>query len=429
VSQIIEFVDTPERVLLVGVGLPEMGKSEPQESLEELSRLANTAGAEVIDKIIQYRDRPDAAYFIGKGKAEEIALLWGASNISSVIFDMDLSPAQTRNLEEVIGGKVIDRSRLILDIFAQHARTKEAMLEVELAQLAYQLPRLTRLWTHLSRQVSGTGTRTGGIGTRGPGETQLELDRRLIRGRILYLKQAMDKIRQNRDLERKSRKGLLNVSLVGYTNAGKSTLLNTLTNEKLYTDDKLFSTLDPTTRAVHLTDKYNVLMTDTVGFIKRLPHHLIASFRATLEEVKYSDLLLHVVDASQSNVYEQIVAVEEVLSELEALDKPTITVFNKMDKLDDRSDLNILKNKYPNNVELSAISGQGLDNLRAMLLKIAAKDEIEISVNIPQNEGKMLNYIYTHGEVFEKTFEDNHVSIKARMDKKYTGKLERFLAT
>ncbi|MBM3211820.1 GTPase HflX, partial [Candidatus Poribacteria bacterium] len=395
-SQIIEFVDTPERVLLVGVGLPEMGKSEPQESLEELSRLANTAGAEVIDKIIQYRDRPDAAYFIGKGKAEEIALLWGASNISSVIFDMDLSPAQTRNLEEVIGGKVIDRSRLILDIFAQHARTKEAMLEVELAQLAYQLPRLTRLWTHLSRQVSGTGTRTGGIGTRGPGETQLELDRRLIRGRILYLKQAMDKIRQNRDLERKSRKGLLNVSLVGYTNAGKSTLLNTLTNEKLYTDDKLFSTLDPTTRAVHLTDKYNVLMTDTVGFIKRLPHHLIASFRATLEEVKYSDLLLHVVDASQSNVYEQIVAVEEVLSELEALDKPTITVFNKMDKLDDRSDLNILKNKYPNNVELSAISGQGLDNLRAMLLKIAAKDEIEISVNIPQNEGKMLNYIYTH---------------------------------
>jgi GTP-binding protein HflX len=426
-NQTIELYEAPEKVILVGVGLSDMSKSEPHDSLEELARLADTAGAEVIDKVIQYRDHPDSAYFIGKGKAEEITILREASDASSLIFDMDLSPAQTRNLEEITKGKVIDRSRLILDIFAQHARTKEAMLEVELAQLEYQLPRLTRMWTHLSRQVSGAGTKSGGIGTRGPGETQLEIDRRLIRNRMFNLKQALEKVRQNRQLERQNRKGILNMSLVGYTNAGKSTLLNALANESLYTDDKLFSTLDPTTRAVHLSDKYDVLLTDTVGFIKRLPHHLIASFRATLEEVGYSDMLLHVVDASQSNMQGQVLAVETVLRELKALDKPTIMVFNKMDRLEDRANLQELKHKYPNNIEVSALSGQGLDKLKSMLLDIASKNEIEINVNVPQTEGQIVNYIYNHGEVLERKFIDNLVQIRARMDRKYAGKLEKYI--
>ena len=331
-DQVTEYTEVAERVLLVTVGLSGVSREEVEDSLDELARLADTAGAEVIDQVIQHRGRPDAAYFIGKGKAEEIATLYEASDASSVIFDVDLSPAQTRNLEEVINGKIIDRARLILDIFALHARTKEAMLEVELAQLEYQLPRLTRLWTHLSRQVSGAGTRSGGIGTRGPGETQLSIDRRLLRTRMSHLKRSLDKIRRNRQLERRSREDMLTIALVGYTNAGKSTLLNALANENLYTDDKLFSTLDSTTRAVHLSDNHDVLLTDTVGFIRRLPHHLIASFRATLEEVSKARMLLHVVDISQANAQEQILAVEEVLKELDALDKPTLMVFNKVDR-------------------------------------------------------------------------------------------------
>jgi GTP-binding protein HflX len=393
-DQVTDYTEVAERALLVGVGLSGMSQSDVEESLDELARLADTAGAEVIDRVIQHRERPDAAYFIGRGKAEEIATLYAASDASLVIFDVDLSPAQTRSLEGMINGKIIDRARLILDIFALHARTKEAMVEVELAQLEYQLPRLTRMWTHLSRQVSGARIRSGGIGTRGPGEKQLEIDRRLLRARMSHLKRSLGKLRRNRQLERQNREDMFTIALVGYTNAGKSTLLNVLANENLYTDDKLFSTLDSTTRAAHLSDNHDVLLTDTVGFIRRLPHNLIASFRATLDEVNEARMLLHVADVSQPSAQEQILAVEEVLKELDALDKPTLMVFNKIDKLEDMSEfvadakfnLPVLRYKYPNNVEISALSGQGLDDLKARLLEIASEDEVEIDVDIPQSD-------------------------------------------
>jgi len=428
-DQITDYTEVAERALLVGVGLSGVSRSDVEDSLDELARLADTAGAEVIDRITQYRERPDAAYFIGKGKAEEIATLYAASDASSVIFDVDLSPAQTRNLEAVINGKVIDRTRLILDIFALHARTKEAMLEVELAQLEYQLPRLTRMWTHLSRQVSGARARSGGIGTRGPGETQLELDRRLLRTRMYHLRHSLDKIRRNHQLERRSREDMFTIALVGYTNAGKSTLLNALADENLYTDDKLFSTLDSTTRVVHLSGNHDVLLTDTVGFIRRLPHHLIASFRATLEQVKEARMLLHVVDVSQSSAQEQILAVEEVLKELDALDKPTLMVFNKIDRLEDMSELPILRHRYPNNAEISALSGEGLDDLKDKLLEIASKDEVEIDVDIPHKEGQIVNYIHNHGEVLEQEFRGDLVHMRARMDRKHAGKLDKFMTS
>ena len=418
-----QILQNAEKALLVGVRLSGMTKTYADESLGELSRLADTAGVEVMEKMIQSRETPDSAYFIGKGKAEEIALIYTELGLSTVIFDVDLSPAQTRNLENIIEGKVIDRTRLILDIFAQHAQTKEAMLEVELAQLNYQLPRLTRLWTHLSRQTAGA--RSGSVGTRGPGEKQLDIDRNLIRERMSVLKQHLNKIKENRHLERQNREGKFTIALVGYTNAGKSTLLNSLANAHLYTDDKLFATLDSVTRIVRLSGNQSALITDTVGFIRNLPHHLIVSFRATLEEVNESDMLLHVVDSSHASVREQIKAVENVLKQLNAHNVPTLTVFNKTDNLDDMSILADLKREYPNSVSISALNGNGMDELKAKLLEKASSNEVEIRIEIPQTHGQTINYIYNHGRIISKEFKDGFVYLQAKMDRRYADKLKK----
>ncbi len=412
-----------EKALLVGVKLSGMTKVYADESLNELSRLADTAGVEVIDKMIQSRQSPDPAYFVGKGKADEIANIYKELGLSMVIFDVDLSPAQTRNLENIIGGKVIDRTRLILDIFAQHARTKEAMLEVELAQLDYQLPRLTRLWTHLSRQTAGT--RSGGVGTRGPGEKQLDIDRNLIRTRMSKLKQQLEKIKENRSLERKGRKDKFTIALVGYTNAGKSTLLNSLADDHQYTDDKLFATLDPVTRIVKLSENHSVLVTDTVGFIRNLPHHLVASFRATLEEVNESDMLLHVIDSGHPNVRDQIKAVEGVLKQLNAHNVPTLAVFNKIDMLDDMSVLSDLRCKYPDSISISALKGIGIDKLKAMLLEKVSGNEIEVRFEIPQTYGRIINYIYDHGKIISREFKDGFIHLQARMERRYAEKIKK----
>ena len=339
---------SPTRAFLVEVKLKGELQSDAESSLEELRRLAETAGMEVLADIIQPRETPDPAYFIGRGKLEELEAIVSELKVEAVIFDNDLTPAQTRNLEKALDIVVVDRTSLILQIFAQRAQTKAAKLQVDLAQLQYALPRLTRLWTHLSRLGTGGGTaggsagRAGGV-VRGPGETQLQIDRRLIRTQISRVKKALQKVEKHRRVQRKQRQEMINVSLVGYTNAGKSTLFNALTSEKQLAEDKLFATLDPTTRTLDLPDNQHVLLSDTVGFLKKLPHHLVDAFKATLEEVAEADLLLHIVDVAHPEAESQIDAVDEVLKELGALERPTLMLFNKIDLLEDEAHIQLFQ--------------------------------------------------------------------------------------
>jgi GTP-binding protein HflX len=345
-----------ERALLVSVADGGL-RGDWKESLEELAALADTAGARVVETVVQPHARLNPATFVTRGKLDEIKSKAGSASADIIVFDRDLSPGQLRNLEKATNRKVIDRSEIILDIFAGRARTREARIQVELAQLQYTMPRLTRMWQHLSR----TG---GGIGTRGPGETQLEVDRRRVREKISLLKRKLTSIQKERMVQRRRRRGVFRAALVGYTNAGKSTLFNTLTRASVFTEDRLFATLDATTHQFVLPGRRLVLVSDTVGFIRNLPPHLIASFRATLEEVTEADLLVHVVDATSAFVMQQISAVHQVLDDLECMAKPRILVFNKIDLMED-DDIRLLglRASHPASVALSSVTRDHLDEL------------------------------------------------------------------
>jgi GTP-binding protein HflX len=376
--------------------------------LDELRGLATTAGAIVVGGLCQKRQNINPGTYIGKGKLEELKQQVEAINADVVIFDNDLSPGQIRSLEKATTIKVLDRSELILDIFATRARSLEAKLQVELAQLEYALPRLRKMWTHLGRIE-------GGIGARGPGETQLEEDRRLVDARIRDLKSRLVEVQARKQREVRSRHEEHTVSLVGYTNAGKSTLMNRLTGAGVYVEDKLFSTLDTRTRQWHLKDWGRVLLSDTVGFIRDLPHHLIASFKATLEEARQAKLLLHVVDASNEHAEEQIKAVNSVLKELGCADKPTLLVLNKIDRVADLSFLQVLQQHHPRAVAVSAATGNGISKLQDAVIEMLSADFTEAIVRTDASNGKVLAYLSAHAEITRQEFHDNQVTIHCQL--------------
>ena len=399
-----------ERAILVSVALPGRPwiSTDP---LEELQGLAGTAGATVVGSMIQKRQNIIPATYIGKGKLLELKELAQANDADVVIFDNDLSPGQVRNLEKATEIKVLDRSELILDIFATRARTVESRLQVELAQLEYSLPRLRRMWTHLSRYG-------GGIGLRGPGETQLEEDRRLVDHKIRDLKHRLVEVQARKEREVRTRFEEHTISLVGYTNAGKSTLMNALTGSSVYVEDKLFSTLDTRTRQWHIKDWGRVLLSDTVGFIRELPHHLIASFKATLEETRQAQLLLHVVDASNPAAEEQVKAVNKVLKELDCGNKPTVMVLNKVDRLQDRSYLDVLRKHHPRSVAVSAFAGTGIEELREAVMATLGSTFAEAEIETGAGNGKVLAYLGAHAEIHGQEYRDERVVVRCSLPRR-----------
>jgi GTP-binding protein HflX len=410
-----------ERAVLVGLATPSISRATVEDYLEELSLLAESAGAEVVHKILQSRPRVDSAHFIGKGKAEELGWLVNEKGISAVIFDDDLSTVQVRNLEKIISCKIIDRSALILDIFASRAKTREAKTQVELAQLQYRLPRLTRQWTHLSKQF-------GGIGTKGPGETQIETDRRAIRSRISHLKGKLKEIAREREVQRKGREQLPRVALVGYTNAGKSTLMNCYSDAGVLVEDRLFATLDSTVRSVTLSPAHTILLSDTVGFIRKLPHHLVASFQSTLDEVREADILLHVVDVSHPQFEEQISVVNETLEEIGAEGKPTIMVFNKIDRIDARTVVPLLRGMHDGAVFIAALRGINLTALQQKICDILDADITEETLTLSQADYPVLSQIYDLAEVLEKQYDGESITIRFRMNRMHADRLKKILS-
>jgi GTP-binding protein HflX len=405
-----------EAAVLVSVILHD--RASYAEPLEELEGLTQTVGARVVGSLTQRRETPDRATCIGKGKLEELGLLVEASDADVVIFDNDLSPGQTRNLEQAIDVKVLDRTELIFDIFASRAQTHEARLAVELAQLEYSLPRLKRMWTHLERIE-------GGIGMRGPGEKQLEVDRRLVERRIRDLRRDLDVIQRRKERTVAARRDRKTVSLVGYTNAGKSTLMNALTDADVLVQDKLFATLDTRTRRWQLPGWGPVLLSDTVGFIRDLPHTLIASFKATLEESRQANLLLHVADASNSEALDQISSVYTVLEEIGIEEKDTLLVLNKIDQVEHRGRVDGIMTRFPNAIPISAKSKQGLPKLGHAVSEALSRSFLDVDVETSPANGRLLAYLARHGEVLSQTYHDDNgrVTVHCRLPKTYLEKI------
>jgi GTP-binding protein HflX len=403
-----------EKAVLVRVILP--GQTVGDDPLDEITGLAKTAGARVVSGLIQRRETPDVTAYLGKGKIEELKNVVSHHDADVVIFDNDLAPSQTRNLEKALEVKVLDRTELILDIFAHNAKSYEARLAVELAQLQYSLPRLKRMWTHLSRIKAG-------IGMRGPGEKQIEEDRRLVETRIHELRDELRGVEKRKERLVASRNDRLTVSLVGYTNAGKSTLMNSLTGAGVYAANKLFATLDTRTRRWMLPSWGPVLLSDTVGFIRDLPHGLIASFKATLEEARQADLLMHVADGSNPAVLDQISAVYDVLRELGIQEKDTLLVLNKVDRLGDGGALLPVLHRYPNAIPVSARTRSGLDRLHAAVSDALSRSFADIDVETSVANGRMLAYLAAHGEILDRRYDDDRVLLHVRLPQRHLGPL------
>jgi GTP-binding protein HflX len=420
--------DSPdEHALLVGVKLPESSLERENTNLEELKALARTAGADVVGTVIQQRTRVNGATYVGKGKLEEINRRVKEGGINLVIFDDALTPGQAGNIESLLKVNVIDRTELILDIFSKRARSRQARIQVEIAQLTYALPRLKKLWDHLSRQA-------GGIGTRGPGEKQLEVDRRRLRDKITHLEKALDKITRGTLERRKRRKGLFNVTIVGYTNAGKSTLLNRLAGSDVYESNKLFSTLDSTTRRIESIKKYPVLLTDTIGFIRKLPTYLVASFKSTLLDVEEADLLLHVVDVAKPLFKEEINIVNNVLCDIfERVSKsgrrdrnvPTKLVFNKTDCLGEKGLARRLKREYPEAILTSAVTGRGVEDILKQIESYSKRDSVNIEATIPLSDGKTIAFLEKIAKISKRNISEESIRIIAVVKRSYLPILEK----
>ncbi|KPK76121.1 MAG: hypothetical protein AMJ79_08145 [Phycisphaerae bacterium SM23_30] len=415
-----------ETALLVNVALPD-SDIDPVDSLDELAALAEAVDAVVVDRVVQRRPHPHPAHYVGHGKAQEIALRAQHYGANTIIFDNDLSPAQIRELETITHCKVIDRSELILDIFATRARTHEAKLQVELAQLQYTYPRLTRMWSHLDTVVGAAAAAAGavgGIGTRGPGEKQLEIDRRLVQKRLAQLRRQINQIDRRKQRQVRSRSENFTVSLVGYTNAGKSTLLNLLTGSEAYVEHKLFATLDTKTARWILDRDISVLLSDTVGFIRNLPHHLVASFQATLEEAIHADLLLHVVDASHPQADQQLQAAHKVLEEIHCHKKDILLVLNKIDRRPNPT-IDTMMTLYPEAIPVSARKGLGIEKLAEAVTYRVTGEKLRLRISCNQTDGHIPNFLRAHGAIISEDYTDSRITLEAYLGRRQLPNLKR----